>query len=173
VKLSRERLLQESEATGFRPEVLEKVIHLLTLLTGFNQHPLLRERVALKGGTALNLFILDLPRLSVDIDLNYVGAVDVATMQADPIENEIEQAFHPGAFIPDGACFSFVSGLEAVAARIDEIAQTDAARATALYETFLAGCYETAVQLLARISSEMKVDSANGRPKRTTRARRK
>ncbi len=83
MKLSRERLLQESEATGFRPEVLEKVIHLLTLLTGFNQHPFLRERVALKGGTALNLFILDLPRLSVDIDLNYVGAVDVATMQAE------------------------------------------------------------------------------------------
>jgi len=28
----------------------------------------------LKGGTALNLFLLDLPRLSVDIDLNYIGA---------------------------------------------------------------------------------------------------
>lgn len=83
MKISRERLLRESEATGFRPEVLEKVIHLLTLLSGFNQHPFLRERIALKGGTALNLFILDLPRLSVDIDLNYVGATDVATMQTD------------------------------------------------------------------------------------------
>ena len=28
---------------------------------------------ALKGGTAINLFIRDLPRLSVDIDLQYVG----------------------------------------------------------------------------------------------------
>jgi len=32
---------------------------------------------ALKGGTAINLFIRDMPRLSVDIDVNYVGADDV------------------------------------------------------------------------------------------------
>ncbi len=30
------------------------------------------ERLAIKGGTALNLFILDFPRLSVDIDLCYL-----------------------------------------------------------------------------------------------------
>ncbi|MCK1643229.1 nucleotidyl transferase AbiEii/AbiGii toxin family protein [Bradyrhizobium sp. 157] len=30
----------------------------------------------MKGGTALNLFYLGLDRLSVDIDLNYVGAED-------------------------------------------------------------------------------------------------
>jgi hypothetical protein len=30
----------------------------------------------LKGGTALNVFVLELPRLSVDIDLNYVGRAD-------------------------------------------------------------------------------------------------
>lgn len=30
------------------------------------------ERFALKGGTALNLFVQDLPRLSVDIDLTYL-----------------------------------------------------------------------------------------------------
>ncbi len=30
MRLSRERLMAETEATGFRPEVLEKVIHLLT-----------------------------------------------------------------------------------------------------------------------------------------------
>ena len=28
---------------------------------------------ALKGGTAINLFVRDLPRLSVDIDLAYLG----------------------------------------------------------------------------------------------------
>lgn len=83
MRISRERLLRESEATGFRPEVLEKVMHLLSLLAGFGRHPFLQERIALKGGTALNLFVLDLPRLSVDIDLNYVGATDVATMQAE------------------------------------------------------------------------------------------
>ena len=42
-------------------------------------HPFLGTRMALKGGTALNLFVLDFPRLSVDIDLNYVGSSDRAT----------------------------------------------------------------------------------------------
>lgn len=67
--------MAESDATGFRPEVLEKVIHLLNLLTVFQRHPALSTRLALKGGTALNLFCFDLPRLSVDIDLNYMGCV--------------------------------------------------------------------------------------------------
>ena len=83
MKLSRERLTVESEATGFRPEVLEKVIHLLNLLTVFQRHPALGGRLALKGGTALNLFCFDLPRLSVDIDLNYTGAADRADLLAD------------------------------------------------------------------------------------------
>lgn len=68
MKISREKLRREAQATGFRPEVLEKVFHLLTLLEGFNRHPFLKERLALKGGTALNLFLFNVPRLSVDID---------------------------------------------------------------------------------------------------------
>ena len=34
---------------------------------------------ALKGGTALNLFLRDMPRLSVDIDLTYVPVKDRAS----------------------------------------------------------------------------------------------
>ena len=34
---------------------------------------------ALKGGTAINLFYRDLPRLSVDIDLTYLPITDRAT----------------------------------------------------------------------------------------------
>lgn len=83
MRISKERLRLEAEATGFRPEVLEKAIHLLNLLEGFRSHPFLKGRLALKGGTALNLFILDLPRLSVDIDLNYIGAVYRDTMLAE------------------------------------------------------------------------------------------
>ena len=56
------------------------MIHLLNLLEGFQGHPFLKGRLVLKGGTALNLFIFDLPRLSVDIDLNYIGAADRETM---------------------------------------------------------------------------------------------
>jgi predicted nucleotidyltransferase component of viral defense system len=90
MKVSPERLMGESEATGFRPEVLEKVIHLLNLLEGFNRHPFLKGRLALKGGTALNLFLFDVPRLSVDIDLNYIGTVDRDAMMAE--RPKIEQA---------------------------------------------------------------------------------
>ena len=34
---------REAAATGFRPEVLEKVFHLLTLLEGFQRHPFLPQ----------------------------------------------------------------------------------------------------------------------------------
>ncbi len=90
MKVSRERLIGESQATGFRPEVLEKVIHLLNLLEGFNRHPFLKGRLAVKGGTALNLFLFGVPRLSVDIDLNYIGAADRDTMMAE--RPKVEQA---------------------------------------------------------------------------------
>ena len=90
MNVSRERLMGESQATGFRPEVLEKVIHLMNLLEGFNRHPFLKGRLALKGGTALNLFLSDVPRLSVDIDLNYVGAIDRDTMMVE--RPKVEQA---------------------------------------------------------------------------------
>jgi hypothetical protein len=59
------------------------VLRLLALLHAIRTHPFLGPRVALKGGTALNLFLLDMPRLSVGIDLNYVGAADRAGMLAD------------------------------------------------------------------------------------------
>ncbi len=57
-------------------------MRLISLLNGFQEHPHLAGRFALKGGTALNLFYFDLPRLSVDIDLNYIEDVDRDTMLA-------------------------------------------------------------------------------------------
>lgn len=90
MNISRQRLLAEAEATGFRAEILEKVFHLFGLLEGFRSHPYLGNRLVLKGGTALNLFFFDLPRLSVDIDLNYTGAVDRETMLAE--RPKVEQA---------------------------------------------------------------------------------
>jgi tetratricopeptide (TPR) repeat protein len=59
----------------------------------------------------------------------------------------MEMALDPGTFIPHGECFSFVSGLEEVAAGIGKLTRTDPIRAAALYETFLAGCYEKADEL--------------------------
>lgn len=58
----------------------------------------------------------------------------------DPIEQEIEFALQPGAYIADRAGFSFVADLAKVAAKIASLTATDASRAAALYEIFLAAC---------------------------------
>ncbi len=67
--------------------------------------------------------------------------------KTDPIEQEIALALQPGAFIPDRACFSFVSDLDQVAAKIAQLTTRDPARAITLYETFLATCHEKAEEL--------------------------
>jgi hypothetical protein len=90
MRLTAAELAHEAAATGFQTEPLERVILLLELLEAIRSHPFLKDRVALKGGTALNLFRFDVPRLSVDIDLNYIGAVDREGMLAD--RPKIEQA---------------------------------------------------------------------------------
>jgi predicted nucleotidyltransferase component of viral defense system len=83
--------IQETAAThGFRPDAVEKMFRLLSLLETLRSNAFLRPRVALKGGTALNLFLFDVPRLSVDIDLNYVGSGDRDTMLAG--KPKLEQA---------------------------------------------------------------------------------
>lgn len=92
---SRERLRDEAGKAGFNPSLFEKVVRLLDLLGGLQGHPFLKNRWALKGGTALNLFLLDLPRLSVDIDLNYTGALDRETMLAErpKVDQALEAVF--------------------------------------------------------------------------------
>lgn len=85
----------EAEATGFQPDVLEKAVQLLGLLDAIRSHPFLIGKLALKGGTALNLFVFDVPRLSVDIDLNYVGAETTEAMldERQRIEKAIQAVF--------------------------------------------------------------------------------
>ena len=48
--------------------------------------PFLFENLALKGGTAINLTIFDLPRLSVDIDLDYTNNSSKEDMLKDRIK---------------------------------------------------------------------------------------
>ena len=68
-KTDLDRIAKES---GFIRDNLEKVIRLADILEHFNTNPLLLESMALKGGTAINLTVFDLPRLSVDIDLDFI-----------------------------------------------------------------------------------------------------
>ena len=75
-----------------QPESLEKVLRLQEFLERVNKHPFLSARLALKGGTALNLFFGPPKRLSVDLDFNYVGGVERELMQQErpDIERAIE-----------------------------------------------------------------------------------
>lgn len=90
MKFSSSEIMPVAESTGFRAEMVEKVLHLLNLLDALNSHPFLKGKWVLKGGTALNMFMLDLPRLSMDIDLNYIGTLDREGMLMD--RPKLEQA---------------------------------------------------------------------------------
>ena len=57
---------------GFHRDVFEKVLRLKTVLEYFQAEDILKEHFILKGGTAINLTVFPLPRLSVDIDMDYV-----------------------------------------------------------------------------------------------------
>lgn len=62
---------QKAEELNFNRDTLEKVFRLTDILTFLNTDALTKDCLALKGGTAINLTIFDLPRLSVDIDLDF------------------------------------------------------------------------------------------------------
>jgi len=90
---SKEYLTELSNRSGFRPDSLQKQMTLIDLLREINRHPLLSKQFALKGGTAINLFWFKLPRLSVDIDLNYIGSpVRETTLRDRPkLEQEVKK----------------------------------------------------------------------------------
>lgn len=88
----------------FPPQTVEKVERLLDLLAEFGEHPSLKGKLALHGGAAINLFMLDMPRLSVDIDVSYVGAVGRDEMLADRpvVERSIEEVAQSQGYAVSG-----------------------------------------------------------------------
>jgi hypothetical protein len=82
-KMDRDRIDALARESGFPPEPLEKVIRLGEVAALVARHPLLSRVLSLKGGTALNLFGGAPPRLSVDLDFNYVGVLDREAMLAE------------------------------------------------------------------------------------------
>ncbi len=67
---------QQAKELGFVRDTYEKVCRLTEILLFFENDDLLGKSLALKGGTAINLTIFDLPRLSVDIDLDFSDDVE-------------------------------------------------------------------------------------------------
>jgi predicted nucleotidyltransferase component of viral defense system len=62
--------------SGFIRDNLEKVFRLCDILQFLNTYSITKEYLSLKGGTAINLTVFDLPRLSVDIDLDFSKACE-------------------------------------------------------------------------------------------------
>jgi tetratricopeptide (TPR) repeat protein len=65
----------------------------------------------------------------------------------DPLERAVEAALTPGRFVAYRASFDFVRELGQVERQLQRLIPTEPARAIALYEAFLAGCYEKAEEI--------------------------
>ena len=83
MQLDRVTLGRWAKELGFVRDTLEKVCRLADVLKFMESDELLSKGIAIKGGTAINLAIFDLPRLSVDIDLDYCRRIDREEMLAD------------------------------------------------------------------------------------------
>lgn len=73
---SKVQIGEQAKKLGFIRDTYEKVCRLTEILKFIGSDQLLSKLLALKGGTAINLLYFDLPRLSVDIDLDFSEHVD-------------------------------------------------------------------------------------------------
>lgn len=69
---NRRELDVKAREYGFNRDTFEKVIRLRTILDFINSQEYMRKHLLLKGGTAINLTVFNIPRLSVDIDLDFI-----------------------------------------------------------------------------------------------------
>ena len=83
MRFDRITLGRQAKELGFVRDTFEKVCRLADVLSFMESDGLLADSLALKGGTAINLTIFDLPRLSVDIDLDFSKDVSREPMLAE------------------------------------------------------------------------------------------
>lgn len=94
-------LQKHSNQLGVVRNTLEKVIRLSEIIRYINTNQVLKHKLALKGGTAINLLYSDLPRLSVDIDLDFALNLDKDEMQKNRelIKQELEMHFTSEGYV--------------------------------------------------------------------------
>lgn len=131
--------------TGFQSQTLEKVIRLGELAADIGRHPLLARVLALKGGTALNLMAGAPARLSVDLDLNYVGHADRVEMQ-----RERPQVEHALEIIGRGQGYRIQHSREAHAGRKLYLTYTGVAGTGDRIEVGLNFLYRTSLGAISR-----------------------
>lgn len=99
-ELTRSEINKLADAVNFNRNTTEKVLRLYSILKYFDECEL-GQCLTLKGGTAINLFLLDLPRLSVDIDFDFALPLDRQEM----LEKRKEIDFLIKSFMADEGYF--------------------------------------------------------------------
>ena len=96
-------LSRTAREQGFNLDLFEQAYRLAHLLGEIGANRWLSERLALKGGTCINLFHADLPRLSVDMDLNYVGGVarEVMVEERPFVERAVMDLVREHGYVPE------------------------------------------------------------------------
>jgi predicted nucleotidyltransferase component of viral defense system len=97
-------IMTAMDRTGFQDRTLDKVERLLGVLEELGRHPVLKGKLCMHGGTAINILMLDVPRLSIDADMSYIGAVEREQMLAErpTIERAIEEAIAFSGYTSSG-----------------------------------------------------------------------
>lgn len=90
--LNRRDFEKIQQKTGFNLDLVEKTYHLTRVLNEMQKIESLSKNLTLKGGTALNFLYLDIPRLSIDVDLNFTGSTEREDMKTTrPIITQLIQ----------------------------------------------------------------------------------
>lgn len=91
MQFDRISLGRQAKEFGFVRDAFEKVCRLADILLFMENDPILSDSLALKGGTAINLTIFDLPRLSVDIDMDFSKNVsrEIMLQEREQIKDHI------------------------------------------------------------------------------------
>ena len=77
---TQEEITRLAKENNFTVAGIEKVMRLSNILNDLNNQPEFSGKLLLKGGTAINLLVFDLPRLSVDLDLDFSKNVSKALL---------------------------------------------------------------------------------------------
>ena len=102
--LDKAYLSQKAAESGFVRDTLEKVYRLADVLSFIYSDAALSENLVLKGGTAINLTVFNLPRLSVDIDLDFdrrCGKDDMLAIREE-IGNRLLRYMQASGYAPSG-----------------------------------------------------------------------
>ena len=87
-----------ADKANFSRNTTEKVLRLYSILKFIDQSEI-SNMLVLKGGTAINLFLLDLPRLSVDIDLDFENTLEITSFLRKNSSKYINSLFVPSKII--------------------------------------------------------------------------